>query len=191
MNLQTEHKKNTQNVNYNDLLVRIAKKRDQKAFIEIFHFFAPRLKSYLLKRGQDETSAEEIVQNTMLTIWEKAHKYSPEKAAASTWIFTIARNKLIDAARKRKRTYVDSDSLAILNATEEIKENYADEKIIQKLSTALNDLPEEQARLVHMAFFDDKTHAVIAKETHIPLGTVKSRIRGALNKLRHILGAKK
>ena len=175
MNLQTADKKNPQNVNYNDLLLKIARDKDRAAFIEVFNFFAPRIKSYLLKRGQNETSAEEIVQNTMLTVWEKAYKYSPEKAAASTWIFTIARNKMIDAIRKRKDIYVDSESPELLNLSAEVKESYADKNTIHELSAALKNLPKEQSRLIHMAFFDHKTYAA-----HCPERCCNSVIKGAL-----------
>ena len=145
----------------------------------------------MLKHRESESSAEEIIQNTMTTIWEKADKYDPKKAAASTWIFTIARNKRIDALRKKKRVFVNSESPAITKLFEEMKEHYADERTIKKLSEAMGNLPEEQSRLIHMAYFDDKTHGVIAKETHIPLGTVKSRIRAGINKLKKALGVKK
>jgi RNA polymerase sigma-70 factor (ECF subfamily) len=174
---------------HEDLLVRVGAMRDKPAFIELFHYFAPRIKSYLLKHGADESTAEEIAQNTMITVWEKAHSYSPAKAAASTWIFTIARNKRIDALRKQKFVEVNSDSPALAQAAAaEPQESYADAQTIEKLSSALKGLPEEQSRLIRMAFFEDHSHREISEKTKLPLGTVKSRLRLALEKLRRALG---
>ena len=185
---QISHKQNSAPTGHEDLLVRVGTFKDKAAFAELFHYFAPRIKSYLLKNGADEATAEEIAQNTMVTVWEKAGSYSPDKAAASTWIFTIARNKRIDAIRKEKFVKFNSDAVELSQVAEEPKEDYTDKIEIEKLSSALHGLPEEQSRLVRMAFFEDKSHHDIAKETRLPLGTVKSRLRLALEKLRRALG---
>lgn len=184
MSTNASHKKN---IGHEDLLVRVGAQKDRDAFVALFHYFAPRIKSYLLKHGANESTAEEIAQNTMITVWEKAYSYNPAKAAASTWIFTIARNKRIDALRKEKFTEVNSDAPALANISYEAPEEYADDKTIGDLSSALQTLPAEQSRLIRMAFFEDKSHQAIARETRLPLGTVKSRLRLALDKLRHIL----
>lgn len=170
------------------LLRRVGAQRDKKAFIELFHYFAPRVKSYLLRQGADGATAEEIAQATMIAVWEKAQAYDPARAAASTWIFTIARNKRIDVLRREK--YISRNGAAaadVQNLRAEEKEDYAGREAVDSLSSALRALPEEQARLVRMAFFEDKSHSAIARETHLPLGTVKSRLRLALDKLRRML----
>lgn len=172
------------------LLRAVGEKRDREAFAKLFHYFAPRLKSYLLKHGAGEAAAEEIVQNTFVTVWEKAAGYNPKKAAASTWIFTIARNKRIDALRREKYVTVDSDDPAIERAMSEGETPYADREDVARLNTAMATLPPEQAELVRMAFFDEKSHAAISAETKIPLGTVKSRLRLAMDKLRGLLQPK-
>lgn len=174
-------------VSHEDMLVRVGKTRDRDAFITLFEYYAPRLKSWLLQSRTSEAQAEEIVQNTMTAVWQKAKSYDPDKAKASTWIFTIARNKRIDAFRKtgaretaledipgerRDEDAVLPDAQAAQAQTREI------------LQRAVAELPEEQAELLHMAFFEDKTHQKIADETGLPLGTVKSRLRLALKKLR-------
>lgn len=184
MAANVSHKTNTPGPSHEQLLVRIGTDRDQTAFVEIFEYFAPRVKSYLLKQGADEATAEEIVQATMITVWEKAVTYSPAKAAASTWIFTIARNKRIDVMRREKFVTYDTDSPALLNASYTLAENFADPKTVEHLSKEIDNLPEEQSRLLKMAFYEDKSHQAISDETKIPLGTVKSRIRIALEKLR-------
>ncbi|MBI1215861.1 MAG: sigma-70 family RNA polymerase sigma factor [Alphaproteobacteria bacterium] len=175
-------------VRYEDLLVRVGAAKDRASFVRLFEYFAPRVKSYLLKHGASETAAEEIVQNTFVTVWEKAAKYNPKKAAASTWIFTIARNKRIDALRREKFVDVNSDAPAMENASYTAEEDYATAEDVNKLNTAIDTLPPEQAALLRMAFFEEKSHSAISRETHLPLGTVKSRLRLALDKLRGIMG---
>ena len=182
---------NASAASHEELLLRVAALRDRNAFVALFNYFAPRVKSYLLKHGADETSAEEVVQNTFVTIWEKAASFNAQKSAASTWIFTIARNKRIDMLRRQKFIEYDSDSPDIENAAEvPPDEKYATDSDVENLQAALADLPEEQARLLHMAFFEDKSHQAISDETHLPLGTVKSRLRLGMEKLRHILSKK-
>jgi RNA polymerase sigma-70 factor (ECF subfamily) len=175
--------------NHADLLVRVGRDRDRAAFTELFRYFAPRIKSYLLKHGADDAAAEEIVQSAFVSIWEKAASFDPARAAASTWIFTIARNRRIDALRREKFIEVDSDSTALAQAAADTDAApYADADTSARLDAAIDDLPEEQARLVRMAYFEDKSHQAIAAETELPLGTVKSRLRLAMEKLRARMG---
>lgn len=170
---------------HEDLLVQVGARQDRAAFRTLFEYYAPRLKSYLLKNGAAESLAEEIVQNTFVTLWEKAAQFDPQKAAASTWIFTIARNRRIDAIRREKYIEIDSDNPALENAAAAAPDDaYADAATVERLHAAIENLPEDQARLLRMAFFEDKTHQAISDETRIPLGTVKSRLRLALEKLR-------
>lgn len=161
---------------------------ERAAFVELFQHYAPRVKSYLLKHGADNASAEEIVQNTFVTVWEKAKTYDPAKAAASTWIFTVARNKRIDTLRRERFIEVNTDSPALALAVAPEQDTYVGEGEAERLGAAIAALPEEQAKLLRMAFFEDKSHSAIAKETSLPLGTVKSRLRHALAKLKKTLG---
>lgn len=172
---------------FNELLAKVGASRDQDAFVTLFNYYAPRVKSWLLKNGMADAAAEEVVQNTFVTVWEKAAQYSPKKAAASTWIFTIARNKRIDALRRDKNLDVNSDSLALENAVAETNTEYADAEDIERLNSAMETLPPEQAELLRMAFFDDMSHSDISTKTKLPLGTVKSRLRLAMDKLRGML----
>lgn len=143
-------------------------------------------------KGVVESAAEEIVQNTMATVWEKAKSYNPAKAAASTWIFTIARNKQIDALRRIKYPELDIDDPAIAAAVEQVpaEEPFASPATYQRLKSAVAELPEEQARLLKLAYFENKSHQDIARESRLPLGTVKSRLRLALEKLRGAMNGK-
>lgn len=166
------------------LLQRIAEHRDKEAFVELFEHFAPRVKSFLMKGGTAEDVADELAQETMLTVWNKAESYSPAQAAPSTWIFTIARNKKIDSLRKTGRFEVASTEPELLEADSSPTSDLMRAQETESIAEALKELPEEQSMLLQKSFFEDKSHADIAAETGLPLGTVKSRIRLALERLR-------
>lgn len=170
----------------NKWLDEVGTKRDRESFKRLFNHFAPRIKSFLMKGGTSESQADELAQETMLTVWDKAGSFNAAQASASTWIFTIARNKRIDALRKIKRTEVDYEDLnySIEGQEKSPLQNLSETEETDVISEALKSLPEEQADLIKKSFFEDKSHAEIAKETGIPLGTVKSRIRLALERLR-------
>ncbi|MAE50360.1 MAG: RNA polymerase subunit sigma [Micavibrio sp.] len=173
-------------VSYEDLLYDVGQNKDKDSFIALFNYFAPRIKSFLLKGGASETKADELAQETMLNVWNKAKGYDPTKAAASTWIFTIARNKRIDALRKKKYYSVDLDNLPELEDETDTSpiQNAIDNEETHAIAHAIHNLPAEQADLIKRSYFEEKTHQEIADETGLPLGTVKSRIRIALKRLR-------
>ncbi len=172
---------------FEELLYDVGQNKNKQSFIELFHYFGPRIKSFLMKGGANEALADELAQETMLNIWNKAESYDPVKAAASTWIFTIARNKRIDALRKKKFYSIDLDQLPDLedDTYRSPMAEMADTQESETIAEALESLPPEQADLIKRSFFEDKTHQVIADETGLPLGTVKSRIRIALKRLRN------
>ena len=166
----------------------IGKNQDKLAFNSIFRYFAPRLKSFLVKAGSTDSQAEEVIQEVMIAVWTKSSTYDSSKSSVSTWIYTIARNKRIDKIRKEKRHYLsDSDEgLEIpVDSTQE-KEIFSAQVSIN-LKKYMSNLPEEQSKLLKLSYFYNKTHADISAELKIPLGTVKSRIRLALTKMRHLV----
>lgn len=171
--------------NKEDLLVKVAQNSDREAFIQLFEYFAPRIKSFLMKSGVSPEMADELAQETMLTVWNKASSYDRSQANASTWIFTIARNKKIDMFRKIGRPQPDmNDPSMVGDDMPSPSEGIDRDQETQIVAAALEKLPKEQAELVYKSFFEEKTHQVISEETKIPLGTVKSRIRLALERLR-------
>lgn len=165
----------------------IADSQDQAAFAEVFRHFAPRVKGFLIKSGADPSLAEECMQDVMATLWHKAHMYDPARASVATWIFTIARNRKIDLLRRYARPEPED-----LPWGPESAPDQADVIALQEDSTRLADairqLPEKQRSLIERAYFGDLTHSEIAAETGLPLGTIKSRIRLALDRLRHAMG---
>jgi RNA polymerase sigma-70 factor (ECF subfamily) len=168
-----------------DLMDAIAERQDRDAFAEIFAFYAPRVKAYVLRLGAAETLAEEITQEVMIVVWRKAQLFDRRQASVSTWIFRVARNRRIDAARRTKLDAFDPEEPMLAPAPVE----HADESLSQteresRVRAALADLPPEQLSLLQAAFYEGLSHRDIAERTGIPLGTVKSRIRLAFARLR-------
>ena len=166
----------------------IGKNQDKLAFNSIFKYFAPRLKSFLVKAGSTDTQAEEVIQEVMIAVWTKSSTYDSSKSSVSTWIYTIARNKRIDKIRKEKRHYLSESDEGLeipVNSTQE-KEIFT-AQVSNSLKKYMSNLPEEQSKLLKLSYFYNKTHADISAELKIPLGTVKSRIRLALTKMRHLV----
>jgi RNA polymerase sigma-70 factor (ECF subfamily) len=170
------------------LLRSIALDRDRAAFAELFGHFAPRVKGFLMRYGLPDGLSEDLAQETMLTVWRKADRFDRERAGVSTWIFTIARNKRIDRLRRDRggatARFDVSDETEGCGSSEEFA--IANETA-EQVRTAIAALPESQAQIVRLSFFAEKPHAEIAQELGIPLGTVKSRTRLALARLRGLL----
>lgn len=169
------------------LIARVRDHQDRAAFAALFRHFAPRVKAFLMKSGAAESLAEECTQDVMATLWTKAHMFDPSRASASTWVFTIARNKKIDAIRKMRRPEPED-----LTWGPEAEPDQADVLSMRqegdRLIKAIKALPEKQRDLIERAYFKDLSHSEIAEATGLPLGTIKSRIRLALDRLRHAMG---
>ena len=174
----------------NACIVAIGASQDQAAFIEIYEHFSGRVKSFLMGKGMNDDTAEELMQEVMLTVWRRAESYDPAKAAASTWIFTIARNRRIDYLRGNSRVEVELDdelldSGAYSNQVETTLEEHAMlEQHSAQLVQALDDLPQEQQQVMHLSYFRGQSHGDIAEWLDLPIGTVKSRIRLAVQSIR-------
>lgn len=167
-------------------VVAVRERQDQAAFKALFLHFAPRVKAFLMKSGASPELAEEVTQEVMATLWRKAHLFDPAKASVSTWIFTIARNRKIDALRKQRRPEPE-DLPWGPEADPDQEEVMALQQETDKLGEAIKALPEKQRVLIERAYFGELSHSEIAAETGIPLGTIKSRIRLALERLRHAM----
>jgi RNA polymerase sigma factor (sigma-70 family) len=166
----------------------VAVRRDQKAFAELFDYFAPRIKSYLQRLGMEPGQAEELTQEVMIVLWHKAGLFDPAKSSLATWLFRIARNRRIDAFRRDKSALLDPDDPALQPSQPEAADDIVEaEERDERVRKAMLDLPEEQAVLVRQAFFLGRSHSQIAEDTGLPLGTVKSRIRLAFARLRRTL----
>jgi len=170
------------------LIIVIARSADRSAFARLFGHFAPRVKSYMLRLGAAPEAAEELAQEAMLSVWRKAALFDPARAGASTWIFAIARNLRIDAIRRERRPKIEDDP------TDAPEAEAAADAVVEagqrdaRLREAVAVLPADQAEVVKLSFFQDKAHSEIARDLDLPLGTVKSRLRLALNRLRGLVG---
>jgi RNA polymerase sigma-70 factor (ECF subfamily) len=168
------------------LIVAIADHRDREAFTALFSHFAPRIKAYLQRGGMAAAVAEEMMQDVLLTVWNKAGQFDPVRANAQAWIFGIARNLKIDALRRARLPLPD------LDPSEEVVVPLADalvaaEQSARSIRRAIDTLPAEQVAILRMAFYEDLSHGEIERTLGVPLGTVKSRLRLAMTKLRRAL----
>jgi RNA polymerase sigma-70 factor (ECF subfamily) len=172
---------------FSALIVQVGRDRDRDAFAKLFRHFAPRVKSYLIRLGAGGELAEELAQETLLTVWRRAEVYDPARAAASTWIFTIARNLRIDRARRDNRPPPAEDPTDVSPpppAPDAVLSGLQDEA---RVARALKTLSQDQAQVIDLAFFGGKAHSEIALALGLPLGTVKSRLRLAMARLRTAL----
>jgi RNA polymerase sigma-70 factor (ECF subfamily) len=164
----------------------VALSQNRASFAALFEHFAPRVKSYLMRAGTPAALAEEVAQETMLSVWRKAALFDADRASASTWIFTIARNLRIDAARRTR------DPMTLVgeiepDAPEEPFAIVARQQSQTVVRDALTQLSAEQRQVLTLSFFEDRPHSEIATALGIPLGTVKSRVRLAISKLRELV----
>lgn len=167
-------------------MLAVRDRRDRAAFAELFDFFAPRLKAFVIRSGSSAAQAEEIVQDVMLTVWRKAAQFDPHRAQTSAWIYQIARNRQIDLFRKNRRPVPEEwehesdtqpDASQILGIEQEMGQ----------LKQALERLKPDQREMIELAYLGELTHQEIRMQTGLPLGTIKSRIRLGLDRLRHDL----
>ena len=172
-----------------DLIQAIAARQDKAAFATLFRHYGPRVKAFLIRGGSDSETAQEVAQEALIMVWRKAASFDRTRAAAATWIYTIARNKRIDHLRRTGRPPIETeDWLTIFSPEEED----ADKSVLAgqtytRVKELLGGLSADQLIVIQKAFFEDKTHTAIAEELKLPLGTVKSRIRLALGRLRDAL----
>lgn len=169
-------------------IVAIAERGDQAAFVCLFEHFAPRVKGYLMRMGARPEAAEELAQETLLTVWRKAGAFDPTRASASTWVFAIARNLRIDLARRERRPLPGEDPTDAPPPAASPDVELATKETEQRIAALLAQLPQAQIETVRLAFFSDKPHSEIAAELGVPLGTVKSRLRLAIGRLRATIG---
>ncbi|NNM56726.1 sigma-70 family RNA polymerase sigma factor [Acidocella sp.] len=168
------------------LLGLVASARDRQAFAMLFKHFAPRLKAFHMRAGLAETAAEELAQETMLLLWRKAGSFDPARAGAATWVFAITRNLRVDLARRHRGGLPEPLPEEDLSPSAETLRLEAERA--ERMRGALATLSEAHRRVIELSFFSEAPHASIATALNLPLGTVKSRIRLALSRLRDALG---
>jgi RNA polymerase sigma-70 factor (ECF subfamily) len=171
---------------WSQCLQTIAEKRDRQAFARLFKHFAPLVKAFALSGSPLAAShADEIVQEVMLKVWQKADGYNPRKAAASTWIYTIARNCRTDLYRRLQKfdTPLAAEDIWVEQEEEEPFVAVQQRRNAERVKEMLSDLPQEQAQILAKVYMEGKSHSEVAEDLQLPLGTVKSRVRLAMQKL--------
>jgi RNA polymerase sigma-70 factor (ECF subfamily) len=168
------------------LVEAIASERSTAAFQVLFARYAPRLKAHYLRTARSEAAAEDLVQDVLISVWHHADSYRSEKASVSTWIFRIARNRFIDVVRRQRYVGLEPETLehASEMSTPSIDDALADQQLGAKVVAALSELPEEQAEVVRGSYFLHESASQLAARLAIPIGTVKSRLRAALQHLK-------
>lgn len=181
--------KSLADLDFSQKIVAVGRLRDRAAFAALFEHFAPRIKAYLLRAGADEALADELAQEALLAVWRKADSFDASRATAATWIFTIARNLRIDRFRKEWRDVsVGDDMPETVDEMAMPDDSLSDAERGARVRKALRQLPPEQIKVIELSFFEEQPHAEIAQRLGIPIGTVKSRIRIAMAKLRDLVG---
>jgi len=171
-----------------DLLRRIAERADPAAFRELYEAYGPRVKAYMMRRGADAGTAEDLAQETLLTVWRKAALYAHDKGSMTTWVFAIARNLRIDRLRREVPWQeLPEGRLAQASGDPLPDEAMAEKQRQQRVQAALAGLPGEQKTVVALAYLEGLSHSEIAQRLDMPLGTVKSRMRIAYQKIRSVL----
>ncbi len=171
-------------------LVAVGRERDKAAFAELFSYYAPRIKAYLIRHGAGASQADEVAQEAFITVWRKAAMFDPAKASAGTWIFAIARNLRIDSIRRGRRPEFDPNDPAFVPDPEAQPDDTLEaEQMRARITDAVNQLPPDQAEVIKLSFFEDKPHSEIAAKLALPLGTVKSRLRMAMRRIRSTIEA--
>lgn len=169
---------------FDELVVRVGENRDRQAFAGLFDHYAPRIKALLMRGGASASAAEELAQETLLTVWRKAHLFDPARASAAAWIFTIARNLRIDHFRRGSVTLHEMDFHLEAEEPAQPDAILSGAQDAQRVRAAMLSLNADQAAAIEMAFFQEQTHAEISRTLGVPLGTVKARIRFGMMKLR-------
>jgi RNA polymerase sigma-70 factor (ECF subfamily) len=166
------------------LIIAIARRQDRAAFTALFTHFAPRVKTYLQRTGMNSGAAEDMMQDVMLAVWRKACQFDPARANANAWIFTIARNLRIDAQRRGRLGLPPGDPTDATQSVPLSDALVAAERTACAIQHAIEALPPDQVTILRLAFFEDLSHSEIQRRLDVPLGTIKSRLRLAMSRLR-------
>lgn len=188
------HTESLRDDNWSNLLVTVGDNQDKQAFIDFFQHFAPMIKGYFLGRSGPSLSAsmaDELIQEVMLKVWQKAGQFDPNKSSASTWLFTVARNTRIDMFRRQAKhnlEVLETEDLWAADENESPVSQLQQRRDQQLIKESIEQLPDEQALVVRKIYFEGKTHLSVSEELQLPLGTVKSRLRLALARMKIIFG---
>ncbi len=173
-----------------ECLQRVAKFADKGAFESLFRDHGPRLKAYAQSLGASAAVADEVVQETFLNVWQRAKQFDPARGSAAAWLFSIARNTFISHVRRQRRFEVRVDDPAFVSSDHTPEQLASSAQSQQQLQAALQTLPPEQKQVIEAAYGRGLPLSEVAQQNGLPLGTVKTRARLALEKLRAVFAPK-
>jgi RNA polymerase sigma-70 factor, ECF subfamily len=168
-------------------LLKLVEERDQDAMKEIFDRHSGKVYSVAWHFLRDEGQAEDVMQEVFFKFWQSPQSFATGRGSLRTWLMALARNRSIDVLRRRKPTEPIVDD--IFMATSNLVSQAENSAMLEKVMKAWKDLPEAQQQLMYLSFFEELSHGEIAKMTGVPMGTIKTRIRLALGRLRKALAA--
>lgn len=174
-------------------LEQVASQRSKPAFERIFKWFAPKIIAYGISHLNSSANANELLQETMSNVWRKAHYYDANKGAATTWVYTIMRNASFDMLRKQRsqREELLSDDIWPLIEAHAVDDGEFSDHLMQaEIKRYLQTLPEAQQQVIEGVYFNHLSQEDLAQQLGVPIGTVKSRLRLALGKLKQQMGEK-
>ncbi|WGV98651.1 sigma-70 family RNA polymerase sigma factor [Vibrio sp. YMD68] len=175
-------------------LASVAQNQDKEAFTQLFEFFAPKIKRFGIKQYRDEQQANELVQDTMTNVWKKAHLYDKSKGAATTWVYTVMRNASFDQLRKNKNNAAQNLGDDIWPLEQESSERevesppFSDHLMDNRIKRLVDELPDAQRVVLKAVYFQELSQEQLAQQLGVPIGTIKSRLRLALEKIRQKMG---
>lgn len=161
--------------------------RDHSAMAVVFDRYSGMAYSIALHVLDNPAHAEDVVQDVFFQIWRNPRSFAPERGSLGAWLAVVVRNRCVDALRRRKPS--DPVEEVVLPASADVASEVEHRMVMERVRSALANLPREQRESLELAFFRGMTHAEIAEEKGEPLGTVKTRIRTALISLRRTFQA--
>lgn len=166
---------------------------DHTALATIFDRHGTTVYSIALSVLRDPGNAEDVTQDVFITLWTQPHRYNPDVGRFAPWFYRVARNRSIDIIRQRRHE-VMPDEPAVFDLMLGPSDDSPSDAVVERsqadrVRAALSELPEEQRTLIELAYFGGLTQSQMASRLNIPLGTIKTRVRTGLRRLREILGS--
>ena len=169
------------------MLLERVQQRDSSAMAVVFDRYSGMAYSVALRVLANPAHAEDVVQDVFFQIWRNPRSFAPERGSLGAWLAVVVRNRCVDALRRRKPSEPVEE--VVLPASANVATEVEHRMVMERVQSALGNLPREQRESLELAFFSGMTHAEIAREKGEPLGTVKTRIRAALITLRKVFQA--
>jgi RNA polymerase sigma-70 factor (ECF subfamily) len=171
-------------------LIQQIARQDREAFSQFYDRCSSLVFSLAMRMLKVRSDAEDLLQEVFVQVWRQASNYSPERGSPEAWIINIARSRAIDKLRAKRRmeqSFVLTDDPARVESCDNVETSTAEAEAKISMSNALTNLPAAQRKVLELAYFDGLTQSEIAARLNEPLGTVKTRMRAGIQRLREIV----